>query len=55
MGWYVPRDGNAMDIESCKSEVISLDEAIHVDQPQDEALIAAARVLENAVQVPGKK
>ena len=41
-----------MDVQRGQREVVSLDETVHVDQPQHEALVAAARVLEDAVEVP---
>ena len=45
-------DGDPVDVERGQRKIIPLDEAVHIDEPQHEALVAAARVLKDAVQVP---
>lgn len=51
-GDHHARDGDAMDVQRCQCKIVSLDESVHVDQSEHKALVAAARVLEDAVEVP---
>lgn len=51
-GDHYARDCDTMNVERCQRKVVSLDESVHVYQPKHEALVAAARVLEDSVEVP---
>lgn len=51
-GDHYARDGHAVDVQRRQRKVVPLDESVHVNQPQHEAFVAAARVLEDAVEVP---
>ncbi len=50
-GEHNTSDGNAMDIQLRKEEVVALNEAINVDQGENEALGAARCVLVDALKV----
>lgn len=41
-----------MHVQGREREAVDLYEPVHVDEPQNETFIAAARVLEDAIQVP---
>lgn len=50
-----PGYSHPVHVEGGEGEIIPVYISVHVDQPQHEALIAAARVLQDAVQIPERR